>query len=155
MAPYAGTRLVHKRIDRAMHREMLKRTREQRVLETRLITEARTLKSEHGENPEYDRALCELIAGVTGLDRATVAKRIGVREVGPRAAYLFTLDGRTNPLCPDCARDARTDTDLRVRGIYVRRATKRTLQALFIKTNVVSDTNPAYCANCCDPVVAR
>ena len=27
-----------------------------------LIYEARQLKSEDGENPEYDRALCELIA---------------------------------------------------------------------------------------------
>lgn len=31
-----------------------------------LINEAQSLKSEHGENPEYDRALCELIYWTCG-----------------------------------------------------------------------------------------
>ena len=30
-----------------------------------LLDEARSLKSEHGENLEYDRALCELIGALT------------------------------------------------------------------------------------------
>lgn len=46
-----------------------------------LLQEARQLKSEHGENPEYDRALVELItfvSGGTADDFATTAKRLGI-----------------------------------------------------------------------------
>jgi len=35
------------------------------ITKERLIAEARCLKSEFGENPEYDRALCDLIGYVT------------------------------------------------------------------------------------------
>jgi len=52
---------------------------------TDLCKEAEILKSEDGENKEYDRALCELIARVTmknDMDTPTrakeVAQRIGV-----------------------------------------------------------------------------
>jgi hypothetical protein len=44
-----------------------------------LIREARSLKSEHGENPEYDRALVELIYWTTGgRSREAVAREVGI-----------------------------------------------------------------------------
>jgi hypothetical protein len=36
------------------------------------------LQSEHGENREYDRALCELIADAAGLTRDEVAERLRI-----------------------------------------------------------------------------
>lgn len=45
----------------------------------RLLAEARGLKSEHGENPEYDRALAELIYWTVGGDSiAAVRAEIGL-----------------------------------------------------------------------------
>ena len=47
----------------------------------RLIEEARSLKSEDGENTEYDRALVELIIAVLGLSQQQfdeVANIIGI-----------------------------------------------------------------------------
>lgn len=41
-----------------------------------LIYEAQSLKSEDGENPEYDRALVELISCATGVDFAEVLRAI-------------------------------------------------------------------------------
>lgn len=62
----------------------------------RLLGEARDLMCEDGENPEYDRALCELIARClpVGLETAAlallVAETIGVKsklyEVDPAPA---------------------------------------------------------------------
>ena len=46
-----------------------------------LIHNARSLKSEHGENPEYDRGLLELTADTLGYPeegREVIAHRIGV-----------------------------------------------------------------------------
>lgn len=37
------------------------------IPQERLIREARDLRSEHGENPEYDRALVELTSRTLGL----------------------------------------------------------------------------------------
>jgi hypothetical protein len=48
-----------------------KRTREA------LVKEARDLRSEHGENKEYDRALCELIYWTAGGESVeAVAKEV-------------------------------------------------------------------------------
>lgn len=47
-----------------------------------LVAIARDLRSEDGENPEYDRALIELVCEAAGLsmdDRMSVAARIGVK----------------------------------------------------------------------------
>jgi hypothetical protein len=48
----------------------------------RLIKLARDLKSEDGENPEYDRALVELITDAAGMTmeygRPTIAEQIGI-----------------------------------------------------------------------------
>lgn len=50
------------------------------VSRQKLIQEARELKSEHGENPEYDRALAELIYWATGGGSvADVANEIGIK----------------------------------------------------------------------------
>lgn len=50
----------------------------------KLIQFARELKSVHGENPEYDRALCELIAEATDLPvhlcKYRLAKMIGIKR---------------------------------------------------------------------------
>lgn len=48
----------------------------------KLIMLAQDLKSEHGENPEYDRALVELITDAASLSmdlKHEVAKQLGVR----------------------------------------------------------------------------
>ena len=39
---------------------------------------AQALRSEDGENPEYDRALCELIADIYGLTKFEVANALGI-----------------------------------------------------------------------------
>ena len=55
----------------------------------RATLEARNLKTEDNSNPEYDRALVELIWDMFGVDRATVAKDLGLaldnlyRNAGP------------------------------------------------------------------------
>jgi len=54
-----------------------------RVTRAALIREAAHLKSEHGENPEYDRALVELVTFVTGgtaADLPATAREIGIVE---------------------------------------------------------------------------
>ena len=43
-----------------------------------LVQTARSLKSESGENPEYDRALVELLSDVFYVDRKQVAADVGV-----------------------------------------------------------------------------
>lgn len=43
-----------------------------------LIRNASYLKSESGENPEYDRALVELVRDTAGLTRDEAAAAIGV-----------------------------------------------------------------------------
>jgi hypothetical protein len=58
-------------------------SRQERVTIGRLIDEAKRLKSEHGENPEYDRALIELVtfvAGGTTENLSTVAAALGIKE---------------------------------------------------------------------------
>ena len=48
----------------------------------RLIKEAKDLKSEHGENPEYDRAMVELMTFATGgttEDLRKTAAEIGIK----------------------------------------------------------------------------
>ena len=48
----------------------------------RLIKEAKDLKSEHGENPEYDRAMVELMTFATGgttEDLPKTAAEIGIK----------------------------------------------------------------------------
>lgn len=48
----------------------------------RLVDEARMLKSENGENPEYDRALVELVTTMLGLsmdDAWSVAILLGTK----------------------------------------------------------------------------
>ena len=40
-----------------------------------LIAEARNLKSEHGENPEYDRALAELVYWTFGGESIEAVRR--------------------------------------------------------------------------------
>ena len=48
-----------------------------------LIRLASGLKSEHGENPEYDRALAELVTDAAGLSmassRGAAARKIGLK----------------------------------------------------------------------------
>jgi len=44
------------------------------VAVTRLIEEAKDLLSDDGENPEYDRALKELIERVTGMESVVLVK---------------------------------------------------------------------------------
>ena len=44
--------------------------------EQELYAAALTLKSDEGENPEYDRALVEMIAMLTGDDVADVSARL-------------------------------------------------------------------------------
>ncbi len=57
---------------------------------TEAIVIAIGLVTEDGDNPEYDRALVELIWDLFGVDRATVAKDLGLalddlyRNAGPR-----------------------------------------------------------------------
>jgi hypothetical protein len=54
---------------------------EQTITIRELIDLARGLKSEHGENAEYDRALLELVTDATHIaqtDRALIADLIGV-----------------------------------------------------------------------------
>lgn len=46
-----------------------------------LLDIARGLKSEHSENPEYDRALCELICEAAGLSMehvSAIASELGI-----------------------------------------------------------------------------
>lgn len=50
-------------------------------VENAIVSAARDLKSEEGENPEYDRALVELASRVLGVDadeRSRIAWLIGV-----------------------------------------------------------------------------
>jgi len=50
------------------------------VTRANLIAEARALRSSRGENPHYDRALCELIYWAAGgVSLTDVAREIGVR----------------------------------------------------------------------------
>lgn len=44
------------------------------------LNAARGLKSEHGENSEYDRALCELISDVYGLSREGIARELEIAD---------------------------------------------------------------------------
>lgn len=50
------------------------------TLRDQLLREASDLKSEHGENPEYDRALCELIGSILAKPNETIAE--AARRVG-------------------------------------------------------------------------
>jgi hypothetical protein len=53
------------------------------ISQAELIELARGLKSEHGENPEYDRALVELCTDALGMsmdERHKVARMIGVKH---------------------------------------------------------------------------
>ena len=68
-----------------------------------LITAARNLRSEHGENREYDRALAELVADVVGMDRTTAWKQIGIKShtdeciaANDRSASEVCICGRRN-----------------------------------------------------------
>jgi hypothetical protein len=45
------------------------------VLRSVLIAEARALRSEHGENPEYDRALYELVYWAAGGDSLEAVRK--------------------------------------------------------------------------------
>ena len=48
-----------------------------------LVLLARSLKSEEGEDTDYDRGLVDLVAGAAGVaedDRSAIARLIGVRE---------------------------------------------------------------------------
>ena len=45
--------------------------------EQQLFAAANILKSNSGENPEYDRALVEMIALLTGADEDDVASKLG------------------------------------------------------------------------------
>jgi hypothetical protein len=52
------------------------------VAVSELIKLARGLKSEEGENKEYDRALVELVTDAAGLsmdEKGKIAKKIGVK----------------------------------------------------------------------------
>lgn len=51
-----------------------------------LIKEARHLRSEHGENPEYDRALCELIYWTVGGESISAVKAEVLRDREPAPA---------------------------------------------------------------------
>jgi len=54
-----------------------------------IVKEAMMLRSEHGENPEYDRALCELIYWTFGGGNLrSIAEEIGI--VNPRWADHVT-----------------------------------------------------------------
>lgn len=61
-----------------------RRGAEKRNIMNYLIEIARGLRSEDGENPEYDRALVELICHAYGLEsdssRAHIAETIGIPE---------------------------------------------------------------------------
>lgn len=46
------------------------------LVETLAVAQA--LRSEDGENPEYDRALCELTADLYGLTKFEVANALGI-----------------------------------------------------------------------------
>ena len=58
-----------------------------------LMQEAKSLKSEDGENPEYDRALCELIGSLIAKPRETVgyAARRVAKSIGISFDRLNTL----------------------------------------------------------------
>lgn len=67
------------------------RLRYQAAFRAALAEEARALKSEHGENREYDRALVELVTFMTGRSAEqfpAVARELGITTYG--TAY----DGR-------------------------------------------------------------
>jgi hypothetical protein len=57
-----------------------------------LVRQARELKSDSGENPEYDRALVELVMRASGLttdDREQVARDIGIVQPEPPTEFFF------------------------------------------------------------------
>ena len=53
-----------------------KRLNEEIIFKSELIHCAKALYSEDGENPEYDRALVELVRDVTPYDRAEVTRML-------------------------------------------------------------------------------
>jgi hypothetical protein len=60
-----------------------------------------------------------------------------------RTAYLV---GRRRALnCPPCANEA---THLRIKE----KINRRRLVALFIEGTPITDRQPAFCSNCCEPI---
>ena len=49
-----------------------------------IVNHARLLKSEKCENPEYDRALCEILSSLTGTEIEEVEVVIGIRSTNKR-----------------------------------------------------------------------
>lgn len=67
--------------------------------EPAIISAARDLRSVDGENPEYDRALSELVQDVTGIPKDTAAEMISADDDGePCRHKLRTIYGT----CSDC-----------------------------------------------------
>lgn len=63
-----------------------------RAIDPNLLAQAKDLKSEDGENPEYDRALVELVSrtsGFTSDDYDTVAREIGIVGAPARTEWGF------------------------------------------------------------------
>lgn len=94
-----GIALKKNRVGGKLTVPLLKPYFKETVTIKRLLDEARELKSEDGENPEYDRALCELIGamlpGFTADNAATIAQYIRVkRGQDPLRVVLADVKGR-------------------------------------------------------------
>ena len=62
----------------------------QHELRDRAVAAARSLRSETGENPEYDRALVEVLSDIFGGTREEIASEIGVLRA-PNPLYRVTV----------------------------------------------------------------
>lgn len=81
LTQHGSTRLIDRLLDRVglLRRDSFLRTRSITIVMT-----AMHLRSEDGENPEYDRALVELTSDLTGLTREQAIAAIGIIEAEPQ-----------------------------------------------------------------------
>ena len=75
-----------------------------RITSKVVIDAARALRSEHGENPEYDRALYELCCDVIPVTSDDARAWLKVILFGDRDQQKCDLPGCTGFSCPYCGR---------------------------------------------------